>query len=360
MRRLTEKSRRRNIRHAFLSNERRLRFKLRKRRRTRRIAIRKKRTNILCPSDFSLESNFDGVVDVIEQIRSHGDHRARQPIYINLRKIEFISPSAALVFTAELDRFNRSLEMRGISGKLRAVDAQRWNDRVYCLLKDMGFFDLLEDPASGIQSEIDSAGLKFVKFRTGGQEEGQAILDLQSLDLEPLAGTVPEKNYFYVAISEAMVNAAQHAYPDSLDAPKPNWWLSASWDAQTNELVVLIYDQGIGIPESLPRQGVVEKAIHAFFINDHSRLIRAAHELHRSGSGDNFRGRGLGENIRNYIDRIDCDSSYRVLSLRGEYVRVNSKDALFSNVDHRRDVLVNHKRSLPGTLIEWKITKEAP
>ena len=215
------------------------------------VTTRSSMLRILCPSDFSLESNFEGVVGVLDRIRAQSKRHRNERAYIDFRDIRTISPSAALVLAAELDRWNYEPLVRTRNAKLRAVDVEDWDSDVRRLLSDMGFFELLQVSWTEENSRDDgsSSGLSFVKFRTGHQVDGKQIDDLRSIDLEPFVG-VPNRYYLYAAVTEAMTNVVHHAYSSS---PRPNWWLSASHHAQTGELVIMIYDQGVGIPETLPR-----------------------------------------------------------------------------------------------------------
>ena len=310
---------------------------------------------IPCPSDFSLESNFEGVVGVLDRIRGQSRRQRNERTYIDFREIRTISPSAALVLAAELDRWNNELLVKIRKARLHAVDVEDWDPNVRRLLSDMGFFELLQVswPQTEPANNGSSSRLSFVKFRTGHQVDGKEIDDLRSADLEPFVG-VPNRYHLYAAVTEAMTNVVHHAYPSSAKPATPNWWLSASRNAESGECVIMIYDQGVGIPETLPRnfREQLRSLIPETLTKDHARMIEAAHELKRSSTRQVHRGHGLGRDIRNYVGIINRNSRYRVLSLRGEYIR--DTDSRGRNTDIRR----NHNRSLSGTLIEWKLTSE--
>ena len=116
----------------------------------------------------------------------------------------------------------------------------------------------------------------------------------------------------------------------------------------------MIYDQGAGIPETLPRNFAeqLRRLIPENLSKDHARMIQAAHEIRRSDTRQDHRGQGLGRDIRQYVETLNCSSRYRVLSLQGEYIV--EKPAAGPSTDF----LKNHGRSLYGTLIEWKLTSE--
>ena len=116
----------------------------------------------------------------------------------------------------------------------------------------MGFFDLMEVSSGPLESTFDD--VRFIKFKTGSSADGPAADGFRAKDLEPLVGDIPSKHSLYAAITEAMTNVVHHAYERQPDCPCPNWWLSASWDATNQQLDILIFDQGHGIPETLPRK----------------------------------------------------------------------------------------------------------
>ena len=241
-----------------------------------------------------------------------------------------------------------------LNRNLRTVDVDEWDSTVRSLLADMGFFDLLQvsNPQANLVPNDPSIRASFVKFRTGSKVDGEAIEELRRTDLAPFVG-VPNRHQLYAAVTEAMTNVVHHAYPHS-PPPRPNWWLSASYDTVNSEVVIMIYDQGEGIPETLPRKFPehLRSLMPGSVTKDHARMIEAAHELSRSSTGQAHRGRGLERDIREYVKILSCHSRYRVVSLRGEYVL--EKPATGPS----KDLLKNHSRSLSGTLIEWKLTSE--
>ena len=332
-------------RRRFGSKKRRAR--VHRRPRTKLHAGRITRAPIVCPEDFSLESNFDGVVDVLQQIRDQSARERNERPYIDFRDIRTLSPSGALVLAAELDRWNHHPLMLG--RRLKADDVHDWDPRVRRLLADMGFFDLLE--ARHWRTEDDEEarmiGTKYVQFRTGTRADGEAIERLRSEDLEPVMGALPSKAYLYTAVTEAMINVAQHAYGEN--GHRPNWWLSASHERAASQVTIMIYDQGAGIPETLPRK-LPERILRTLSVNDHAQMIRAAHDSARSATGQKHRGHGLEHDVRGYLERINCHGYYRVVSLAGEYICEKRPDG------HKDHELKRHGRNLYGTLIEWKLT----
>ena len=307
-------------------------------------------TTIKCPPVMSLAENIEGVTKVLTKIRNHSRQQRNERTYIDFKHIREISPGAALVLAAELDRWNHLLHQR--NRKLQAIDVDEWDDNVRNLLKDMGFFELLQvKTKSRVEEEISS--IKFVKFRTGTRVDGKATEDLRTLDLEPFIGnSVPNKYRLYAAVAEAMTNVVHHAYTDNLEKNYPNWWLSASHDASKGEVRILLYDQGSGIPATLPNK--FKKRLFGIFPKgaSDSEMIQLAHDLTQTGTGESHRGHGLQRDVRKYVESVECHSAYRITSLQGEYTWKKEPDG--KTTESTRSL--NHP--LRGTLIEWRLTLE--
>ena len=289
-----------------------------------------------------MESNFNEVVGVIHRIRSQSGRPQGDGVYIDFRKIRNLSPTAALILAAELDRWNQ-IKTRG---RLQTVDAEQWDSTVRVLLRDMGFFGLLrvEGSPGGVGGNDDE--MRYVQFRTGRIADGEAIARLQEENLEPVFGEMPRKEQLYAAVTEAMTNVVQHAY--QARRRYPHWWLAGSMNAHTSEVSVVIYDRGDGIPRTLPRR--IAEWIKSIRKDADGLMIRAAHELMRSSTKQAHRGHGLSRDIRGYLNVLDCQASYRVVSRKGEYIYRRFREG-----DERHE-LKSHAEPLNGTLIEWMLT----
>ena len=241
-----------------------------------------------CPERLALEDDFEGVVDLLSRLRRLGRTKREAPTLIDFSAIRQVRPSGALVLAAEIDRRN-GLPVNRFRRFGRAA-TEEWRPNVRRLLGEMGFFDLLHVSTDVLDDEaIESAGPRYVKFLSGRKADGEAFEDLRANHLQPFI-EVPNGDLLYAAVSEAMTNVGQHAYKRSGHLPDglKRWWISAAYDAEQGELVILIYDQGRGIPQTLPRK--LGDQLRASVGREHAQLIRAAHELHRAASEESHRG----------------------------------------------------------------------
>ena len=232
---------------------------------------------------------------------------------------------------------------------MRPVDLPSWDPNVRCQLRDMGFFELLATtPQSDLFGDDVDPDTRYVMFRTGNLADGEAIHQLREVDLEPVVGAVPRRRQLYGAVTEAMTNVVQHAYTGTVR--QPNWWLSASYNAAAKRVTIMIYDQGQGIPKTLPAR--LDERLLATFGRDHARMIQAAHELSRSASAKPYRGQGLRRDVRGYLNGIRGGARYRVISLKGEYIYEVGPDGKTTQR------LTTHQKSLYGTLIVWDVSTQ--
>lgn len=263
--------------------------------------------------------------------------------YAALELLETLSPAAALVLVAEARRWMRSSP--------RTSD-DSWAENVRDFFHDFGLFEVLGvRPQTVRQSEGGESAQKALKFRVGKLAEGETADQLRA-ELEALCGeNIGPRRAIYKALTEAMTNTRQHAYPNGMvgfpKRPPAKWWAGGSWSPDHNRVHVMIYDQGVGIPATLPRSKIWRQALDLLRgreeISD-AGLIDAAMELRRTQTAEPGRGKGF----KDMTDWIDATGSgfFRVLSGRGQ-------------VTYKAGGKVE-KRTLPapflGTLVEWEIS----
>ena len=344
MRRSTRRTRRWHRIHAHRQHRRQLkhnrRQKAQRRRRLHRVAgFTGTFETVSCPEILALESNFDGVVKLIDSVRERSRRRRNEGTYIDFKPIRTVKPSGALVLAAELDRWNQLPKSHRFGDR---SDVHAWDPQVRQLLGDMGFFDLLG--VSGVPLERPDGGPRYVKFRRGTMVDGRSIHELRELDLSPFID-VPNTPLLFAAVSEAMTNVVHHAYKGSRSQAPRCWWLSAAHNAEEGELVILIYDQGLGIPCTVPQN--FGERVRGLFGETDAALIRAAHYLGRSETGEAHRGFGLERDVRRYVRDFEGRGTYRVISGKGEYTVQSGEGGT--------ETVRTFKRPLRGTLIEWRL-----
>lgn len=314
------------------------------------------REQIVLPAIFSFRDNFDESASALEQIRQVAMHEKRN-FLVHLEQLQEVEPAAALALTSEIFR------ARKVNGHLSATGTYPRSSRVYQNLSDMGFFSLLDviDWADRPADLADPRRPLWMRFVTSNAFEQDLVDSFVSLieaalfPLNPLA-----RGRLVGAIKEAMSNVIDHAHPASVQ-PMPmrdRWWMTAWLDREQNEVTIIFYDQGVGIPATLDPNDyeIISSALRNISkLNlravragpSDGEMILAATELHRSGTGRKGRGRGF-QDMKRFVQTAD-DGELQVLSNRGSYRYMGDNDETYSD----------HESLLGGTVIEWRFRNNA-
>ena len=333
MRRLSEKQKRRLLRHAILSHRRSSR-----RRGRLYVAPGVRRVNSLrVPERLSFEHNYEETLAFFNRLRYLAGI-PRAGLKIDFTTLQDVGPAAALVLAAELDCWRRSARK-----PIRVLDIHKWNRNVRFLLDEMGLFDLVQ--VVNPPPSLGQAPLRFIRFKSGKAADGELAKELR-IDLEKITGEIPDWQDLYRGLAEAMTNVRQHAYEGSGSGNHERWWMFGAYHSPSKLLTCAFFDRGVGIPATLPRThrerlaGLLEKLR---LPNSDASMIAAAMELGRTRTGLQHQGRGLAD-VQKFVEHSE-NGMLRILSRGGQYIYLNGK---------------REPSSLPspigGTLIEWTVT----
>lgn len=297
------------------------------------------------PDELSLTTNYDETLLFFTRLRRSIKERRRARLeFTTLRKL---SPAASLMLAAELDRWRRLFAV-----KPRVIDYDNWDPDVRRMLQEMGLFELLSVGNPPL-TEPGPKDPRLIRFRSDDRAVGDHAIELRK-QLEHLAGPIGSRSQLFRGLSEAMTNVLRHAYPKDgkyeLSVLPNRWWMSGSVDPGTRTLRAMFFDQGVGIPSTLPRTKGIE-LLRGFMadlglIDDDASRIKAAMQMGRSRTGRPHRGKGLPD-MCDLIDSVQR-GSLRIVSGKGEYIYNGSG----------LEQLQTHKRSIGGTLIQWEIELE--
>ena len=231
-----------------------------------------------------------------------------------------------------------------------------WDDSIKNQLVQLGFFELFKMPAPEI--EIEKSTIKSLKYIRGiSGDDDDKLLQFKKNLRSILVGVNLAKQkwtFLYSGLSEAMTNALQHAYPGG-NTEKP-WFMTGGFDTMTRELKIVFYDQGIGIPKSLPKtHGMrkVPKFIAKFSPNyNDASAIQAAVEMGKTSTGQESRGKGLLD-MQDFIKKRK--SGYMsIMSLKGLYKYEQTGE----NGDKNSPKTESLSHPILGTLIIWSVKIE--
>jgi hypothetical protein len=296
------------------------------------------------PKMFNFSQNYDESARAIIAIRKILSLKnARYKLKsIKLDLINEISTSASLVLTAEIDKWNKAV------GRKLIPETDKWQSNVKQHMTKLGFFELCRFNNTDYSDNQESAPLEIVKFLKGACKDVDKAKLLRE-KIEELVGSRIKRPPLFQALSEAITNVTHHAYPEKQKNNK-FWYMTASFCSTKRELKVAFYDQGIGIPSSLPKSSLWERAKsfmnnHDLF-NDHPSLIKAAVEMGRTKTDESNRGKGL-QDLLDFIKQYG-DGYMSILSQRGLY-KFECKN--------RKSYIKKESLNYPimGTLIIWSV-----
>lgn len=303
---------------------------------------------ILLPDRICLRTNRDAVINAINELEQTvfiKQHRAM--LYFD--SIEYLEPAATILLLASIFRCRNLRQFRGRHSVIGNYPKDR---SVLLQLAEMGFFKLLDVKVPDLDQEgsgLDPTRPFFLRFQTMTRvvgHEAAAFCDLVTIGAFQMAPQT--KRQMVAALKEAMGNAHEHAYsrPTGREIPVMNnrWWIAGHLDRRRGEMMVILFDQGVGIPETLDLN-LLDRLAAIVKLSSRptdAELIEAATELYRTSTGDRGRGRGF-RDMKRFIDSCD-DGELRVLSNRGAY-------SYMKGAPHTD----NWNTSICGTLIEWRV-----
>ena len=305
------------------------------------------RAQIILPSSLSLTTNYAATMQAVAEMRWHALSE-RRSLMLHLSTLEVVEPAAALVLVAEIDR------IRHLRGRDAVTGTYPNDPKVHQLLCDMGFYSLLKVAEIGDRPRGDADPhkpifLRFISDKRVPAEEVDRFVSIIERSIVALNDLARER--LVAAIIEAMANTLDHAHPEPVrtETMRNRWWMSSRVSLVDKEVTIVLFDQGVGIPNTL--EATSYESIRAALANisrlrlslqpSDGEMILAATEYHRSGTGSSGRGRGFAD-MKRFVD-ICADGELRVLSNRGSYHYVAG-----------REDYADAEISLGGTLIEWR------
>lgn len=314
---------------------------------------RYKRVVIQVPEELDLATNRRHTYEIARACRTNCFVH-RKPSLLDFRSTKKISSAAVLYLVAEMDRCRRLAGIKMLTGtfpKDKALNIQ---------MRDSGFYEAL-----GVKCNVDDKPkvypVEYIKVRSGNQADGRIARELRQALLGPQEELFDKEKRlsFFRGIGEAMTNVSQHAYPpDFTNGPiklvDKGWWMLGHINKKSKQLKIMIVDQGVGIPRTLPRK--YKEVMNEFFAKIGVRsptdgnIIRAAMEVGRSRTLQTNRGKGLND-LKEIIDKCQA-GALRILSKKGEYQYKIAKGKI-------EETAVSHDESLHGTLVEWSIPLQA-
>lgn len=315
---------------------------------------KKKHLIITLPDTMNFNDRYESTCVYINAIRRLTDKPTQKKTY-KLKEVCFdylksISTSAALVLTAELSKWDDAIRQN------LTPNVKNWDNDILRRFKELGFFSLFKNSPDELRNVKITEGaninlVKYIKGKCGDAKKTRVLKD----EIKMIVGDDIRKwTFLHSGLTEAITNVSHHAYPEQYDFVEndKNWYMSGGFDRRTKELKVVFYDQGIGIPKSLPTS-TVREMVFEFISNlnidaaerrKDATLIKAAVQSSRTSTGKPDRGKGL-QDLLEFI-RQRQNGYLSILSLRGLYKFTVRHSVETSKSEH-------FVSPIPGTLIIW-------
>lgn len=303
--------------------------------------------SLILPENMDFSENYERTAVFVNAIRIIAKAASRRSVgcsytlrNVSFDKIRTISTSAGLVLAAEISRWNDTLP-----GSL-TPRVEGWDPKIRLQLTELGFFELFKLPRPNVA--LENTDIRHIKYLKGSYGEENKTVKLRK-NIESLIGdTLHGSPFLFQGLSEAINNVCEHAYPHGRS--RKRWYVTGGYKIPSNELKIVFYDQGVGIPHSMPTSNswnkVSQPLIARGVIADHGEIIRAAVEMGKTSSLKEKKGKGL-QDLHEFIRQRDFG-----------YLAIFSQKGLYKyekNEERIKIKTVNFKRPIQGTLIIWTI-----
>lgn len=289
------------------------------------------------PVHFSMITNTEDSLAFITKLENCFDKR--QKVFVNLSEVETLAHGALVVLLSIMKKFKaNNIGFNGYMPK---------NPTAYRILKESGFFSELY---SNKTHSLESYGLDKPYFFTHSskivdQKLSASLIESMSNLIwgEPRRCTKLQRVYI-----ELMQNTNNHA---SLEGHgQQHWWTTAIYDRNRNTGCFSFIDYGVGILKSLKNDqrnkffAVLEKITNLFKPQSNADLLKLlmTGEIHRTASGDYYRGKGLPGIYQ------ACENN------NISHLVVISNDTICNFADNSFKLL---KNKFSGTFVYWELNE---
>lgn len=293
---------------------------------------------IFPPDNMSLYDNHDRTCDFLNITRGRSPRRR----YFTFNRIRSLTPETALVMAAAFDR------LRILNERIKSapIETKRWHPHVRKHFLQLGLAELLGFDRRLLGRVKADSGVIYFPFKRAVYSQSQSLSTVDVYkqlkgDLRDIITPIEDAlvTYLFEAFTEAADNALEHAYDDTMADGTfipGGWWTSGAYDTRKKRLFLSVYDQGVGIPNTIIRK------LQKFLPKSDSHSILTAVEYGKTRTKKKGRGKGF-KNMQNLID-VFGNGELRVYSGRGIAIY---KDKVWTGKDFHR--------SLEGTLISWQV-----
>lgn len=304
---------------------------------------KRERYDLTVPPELCLDTQYAATAAFFLKIRQ-SVRSTTVTIRLRFEDCLRVKPTALLLLLAEV---HRARLLRGANVLTGTYPKDPALLRRMCA---MGFFHLI-----GIKSPIEAPRtfpMEYIRFRSGTilvEKSARALRE--SLLGDAIQMETKARKKLQRGVSEAMLNALQHAYPQKLVPQmsiRNRWWLCGHYHRPTKKLSIMFCDLGVGIPKTLPRRYPWERIRGALSLlpgmsPDDGAMIFAGMSLGRTRTKQENRGKGLND-LRHFIDQAGA-GDIQIFSSKGFYQYTGEGKESYESRD----------TPIAGTLIRWTV-----
>lgn len=319
--------------------------------------------DILKPKRSSATIKF--IDDAKAAVKAISKAANRKKIMICLEKTWEINAPSAVYLYAEFDRLvTQHPNVRfSVSYPTRKKRPDGRESKVDPVLNRLGFYELLGKRRRPLQ---ETATVKCWNIASSTKAKMELV---QNILVKSAGESIKDERHIYRGLTEAIGNAAEHAYSDKISSPanlqdKRHWFLSS---VQDNNLLIFVCDLGHGIPNTLGKTentkdtNLLEKIFKLVDADESSKSynktaktndakrIHAAMLVKETRTKLNYRGKG-GADLRAVVDNSK-DAKMIVISSRGYYQY--QKRGLKTR--YKPTILLERNLAIDGTVVGWMI-----
>lgn len=292
---------------------------------------------ISAPKNFSFVKSTEKTVEFIEKIER--SFSARQKVFVNLEKVEFIDNSAITVLLSVMNLF-KSRKI-GFNGNYPLVEDAA------ILLYNSGFLKSLYEHSHKLTYTFGKKNQLFT-------QENKKVVPALGLPLMVEVGiTVFGEQRIFKGLQRMLLELMQNTNNHAVVGNKgqKNWWLSVNHDKESNKVSFSFVDYGVGVFESLKSKpsdnkwyGTFEKIKNRlkYGTNDEILKLLLNGDLHMTVTGQHYRGKGI-PGMKQVLERNQISNLH---------VITNNAFADVENNSYKK--LKNH---FSGTFVYWEIDK---
>lgn len=314
------------------------------------------------PEVFDFDVDYRSAATVISIFRRALIRRCRIG-YIDFARLKKISPACLTVFSCYADLWKMT------QPKVTPW-THTWTPEIIEAFRQIGFFETLGFDTNTLPDEEKVESVKYMGLKKYDLEEsstnaGEIAVRIRR-EIESFVGMEFNKQTMFASVSEAIRNIIDHAYTqESILGLKRKWWLSVSYDKNSNIVHIIIFDRGMGIPTTMLRSSKfseIRKMFYKMLVSwSQKDRLQLAFERYRNPDSCakaipfiTGRGRGCQDLLQLVEEEMQVNGKISgILSVISQRARYEYKSIYGSRPGKSR----SERIPLEGTLLEWRIKK---